>query len=124
VPVRLHAEINGRLPDPVETGAYYIVGEALTDSAKHANVTIADISIKHRGQFLALAVREDGVEGAVPNGSGLAGLADRIDALAGTMQLLSPPGRGTHLFVNLPTGTAPTVAARSRPATRKKTTRH
>jgi len=114
VPVRLHAEINGRLPDPVETGAYYIVGEALTDSAKHANVTIADISIKHRGQFLALAVREDGVEGAVPNGSGLAGLADRIDALAGTMQLLGPPGCGTRLFVSLSTGTAPTVAARSR----------
>jgi hypothetical protein len=52
-------------------------------------------------------VREDGVEGAVPNGSGLAGLADRIDALAGTMQLLGPPGRGTRLFVSLLTGTAP-----------------
>ncbi len=81
---------------------------------KHANATVVDISIKQRGQFLALAVRDDGVGGAVPNGPGLAGLADRIDALAGTMQLLSPPGRRTRLFVSLPTGTAPTVAARSR----------
>ena len=114
MPVRLRAEINGRLSDPVETGAYYIVGEALADAVKHANATVVGISIKHCGQFLALAVREDGVEGAVPNGSGLAGLADRIDALAGTMQLLSPPGRGTRLFVSLPTWNSPTVAAHSR----------
>jgi signal transduction histidine kinase len=114
VPVRLHAEINGRLPDPVETGAYYIVSEALANAAKHANASVVDISIEHRGQFLTLAARDDGVGGADQNGPGLAGLTDRIDALAGTMQLLSPPGRGTHLFVNLPTGTAPTVAARGR----------
>jgi len=110
VPVRLRAEINGRLPDPVETGAYYIVGEALANAAKHANASVVDISIEQRGQFLTLAVRDDGVGGADPNGPGLAGLADRINALAGTMQLLSPPGRGTHLFVNLPTARAPTVA--------------
>jgi hypothetical protein len=66
VPVRLRAEINGRLSDPVETGAYYIVGEAPADAVKH-----------------------------------------RIDALAGTMQLLGPPGRRTRLLVSLPTGTAP-----------------
>lgn len=114
VPVRLHAEINGRLPDPVETGAYYIVSEALANAAKHANASVVDISIEHRGQFLTLAVEDDGGGGADGNGPGLAGLTDRIDALAGTMQLLSPPGRGTHLFVNLPTGTAPTVAARGR----------
>jgi signal transduction histidine kinase len=107
VPVRLRAEITGRLPDRVEIGAYYIVGEALANAAKHANASVVDISIEHRGQFLTLAVRDDGVGGADPNGPGLAGLTDRIDALAGTMQLLSPPGRGTHLFVNLPTGTAP-----------------
>jgi hypothetical protein len=106
VPVRLRAEINGRLPDLVETGAYYVLGEALADAVKHANVTLADISIGQRRQFLALAVRDDG-EGAVPNGPGLAGLAGRIDALAGTMQLLGPPGRGTRLLVSLPTGTAP-----------------
>jgi signal transduction histidine kinase len=114
VPVRLHAEINRRLPDPVETGAYYIVGEALANTAKHANASVVDISIEQRGPFLTLAVRDDGVGGADGNGPGLAGLADRIDALAGTMQLLSPLGRGTHLFVNLPIGTARTVAARGR----------
>jgi signal transduction histidine kinase len=102
VPVRLRAEIEGRLPDPVETGAYYIAGEALANAAKHANVTVVDVSIEQRGQFLTLAVRDDGVGGADPNGPGLASLADRIKAVAGTMQLLSPPGRGTRLFVNLP----------------------
>jgi signal transduction histidine kinase len=112
VPVRLHAEINGRLPDPVEIGAYYIIGEALANAAKHANASVVDISIEQRGPFLTLAVQDDGVGGADGNGPGLVGLTDRIDALAGTMQLVSPPGRGTHLFVNLPTGTAPTVAAR------------
>ena len=114
VPVRLSADISGRLPDPVEIGAYYIVGEALANAAKHSNASVVDISIEQRGQFLALAVQDDGVGGADGNGPGLTGLTDRIDALAGTMQLLSPPGRGTHLFVNLPTGTAPTVAARGR----------
>jgi hypothetical protein len=51
VPVRLRAEINGRLPDPVETGAYYIVGEALANAAKHANATVVDVSIEQHGQF-------------------------------------------------------------------------
>jgi signal transduction histidine kinase len=109
VPVRLHAEINGRLPDPVEIGAYYIVGEALANVAKHANASVVDISIEQRGQFLTLAVQDDGIGGADGNGPGLAGLTDRIDALAGTMQLLSPPGRGTHILVNLPTGTATAI---------------
>jgi hypothetical protein len=72
VPVRLRAEINGPLPDPVETGDYYIVGEALANAAKHANATIVDISIEQRGQFLTLAVRDDGVGGADPNGPGQA----------------------------------------------------
>jgi signal transduction histidine kinase len=116
VPVRLRAEINGRLPDPVEIGAYYILDEALANAAKHANATVVDISIEQRGQFLTLAVQDDGVGGADPNGPGLTGLADRIDALAGTMQLLSPPGRGTRLFVTLPTGLPPPLSPPPVPA--------
>jgi signal transduction histidine kinase len=103
VPVRLRADIDGRLPDPVEIGAYYIISEALANAAKHAKATIVEVSIEQRGQFLDLAVRDDGVGGADGGGPGLAGLSDRIDALAGRMQLLSPPGGGTHLFVKLPT---------------------
>jgi hypothetical protein len=113
VPVRLRAEINGRLPDLVETGAYYVVGEALTDSAKHANVTIADISIGQRGQFLAPAVRDDG-EGADPTALGWPASPAASTPSPEPIQLLSLPGRGTRLFVNLSTGTGPTVAARSR----------
>jgi signal transduction histidine kinase len=116
VPVRLRAEINGRLPGPVEISAYYIVGEALANAARHAEATVVDISIEQRGQFLTLAVQDDGVGGADPNGPGLTGLADRIDALAGTMQLLSPPGRGTRLFVSLPTGLPPQLSPPPVPA--------
>jgi signal transduction histidine kinase len=91
-----------------------IIGEALANAAKHANASVVDLSIQQRGPFLTLAVHDDGVGGADPNGPGLAGLTNRIDALAGTMRLLSLPGRGTHLSVNLPTGTARAGAARGR----------
>jgi signal transduction histidine kinase len=102
VPVRLHADVDGRLPDAVEIGAYYIISEALANAAKHAHATVVDVSIKKHGQSLDLAVRDDGVGGADISGSGLTGLADRVDALAGRMQLRSSPGRGTHLFVTFP----------------------
>jgi signal transduction histidine kinase len=107
VPARLRVDIDGRLPEPVEIGAYYIICEALANAAKHAQATVVEVSIEQRGQFLDLAVRDDGVGGADGSGPGLAGLGDRIGALAGTMQLLSPPGGGTHLFVKLPTGVGP-----------------
>jgi signal transduction histidine kinase len=102
VPVRLHADINGQLPDTVEIGAYYVISEALANAAKHAHATVVDVSIKKHGQSLDLAVRDNGVGGADTSGSGLTGLADRVDALAGRMRFLSPPGRGTHLFVTFP----------------------
>lgn len=107
VPARLRVDIDGRLPEPVEIGAYYIICEALANAAKHAKATVVEVSVEQRGQFLDLAVRDDGVGGADGSGPGLAGLGDRIGALAGTMQLLSPPGGGTHLFVKLPTGVGP-----------------
>jgi signal transduction histidine kinase len=107
VPARLRVDIDGRLPEPVEIGAYYIICEALANAAKHAKATVVEVSIEQRGQFLELAVRDDGVGGADGSGPGLAGLSDRIRALAGTMQLLSPPGGGTHLFIKLPTGVGP-----------------
>jgi signal transduction histidine kinase len=102
VPVRLHADIDGRLPEAVEIGAYYIISEALANAAKHAHATVVDVSIKKHGQSLDLAVRDNGAGGADTSGSGLTGLADRVDALAGRMQFRSPPGRGTHLFVTFP----------------------
>jgi signal transduction histidine kinase len=104
VPVTLHSGVEGRLPDRVEVGAYYIISEALANVAKHAKATSVDISVGHRGHALDLSVCDDGVGGADGSGPGLTGLADRVHALAGTMQLTSPPGHGTHLRVTLPTG--------------------
>ena len=104
MPVTLHAGVAGRLPERVEVSAYYIICEALANAAKHAKATAVDISLAHRGHALDLSVRDDGIGGADGSGPGLTGLADRVHALAGTMQLISPPGHGTHLRISLPTG--------------------
>jgi signal transduction histidine kinase len=104
VPVTLHTGVEGRLPDRVEVGAYYIISEALANAAKHAQATAVEISLGHREHALDLSVRDDGIGGADGSGPGLTGLADRVRALAGTMQLVSPPGHGTHLRISLPTG--------------------
>jgi signal transduction histidine kinase len=103
VPVTLHCSLPGRLPGRVEVGAYYIICEALANAAKHAQASAVEISLGHRGHVLELSVRDDGIGGADTSGPGLTGLADRVHALAGTMQLASPPGHGTHLRVSLPT---------------------
>ena len=107
VPVTLHTGVAGRLPERVEIGAYYIISEALANAAKHAQATSVDISVGHRGHALDVSVRDDGTGGADGRGPGLTGLADRVHALAGTLQLVSPPGHGTHLRISLPTGPGP-----------------
>jgi signal transduction histidine kinase len=104
VPVMLHASVDGRLPEQVEVGAYYIICEALENVAKHARATAVEISLGHRERGLDLSVRDDGIGGADRSGPGLTGPADRVHALAGTMQLISPRGHGTHLRVGVPTG--------------------
>jgi signal transduction histidine kinase len=104
VPVRLHSSVEGRLPDRVEVGAYYIISEALANAAKHAKATAVDISVGHRGHALELSVCDDGIGGADRSGLGLTGLADRVHALAGSMQLVSPLNDGTRLRVWLPIG--------------------
>jgi signal transduction histidine kinase len=95
VPVTLRADLHGRLPDAVEIGGYYIISEALANAAKQAHATVVDVSIKKHGRSLDIAVRDNGVGGADTSGPGLTGLADRVDAPAGRMQLRSPPGHGT-----------------------------
>jgi signal transduction histidine kinase len=102
VPVNLSLKVAGRLPDQVEIGAYYIVSEALANVAKHAKPAMVEISAEADRGVLRLSVRDDGVGGADPRGSGLAGLRERAEALGGTLHLTSPPGRGTTLSVRLP----------------------
>jgi signal transduction histidine kinase len=102
VPVDLTVRVPGRLPDRVELGAYYIVSEALANVAKHANAQMVMVSVEAGRGVLGLSVRDDGVGGADPHGSGLTGLRERAEALGGTLQLTSPPGRGTSVEVKLP----------------------
>ena len=103
VPVDLTVRVAGRLPDRVELGAYYIVSEALANVAKHANAETVMVSVEAGRGVLSLSVRDDGVGGADPDGSGLTGLRERAEALGGTLKLTSPPGRGTSVDVRLPT---------------------
>jgi signal transduction histidine kinase len=103
VPVRLDIQVGRRLPEPVETAAYYAVAEALTNTAKHACATIADIDVAESDGVLRLRVRDDGRGGAdFTHGSGLVGLKDRAEALGGQFRLDSPPGAGTTVDVSLP----------------------
>jgi signal transduction histidine kinase len=102
VPVDLTVRVAGRLPDRVELGAYYIVSEALANVAKHANAEMVMVSVAAGRGVLSLSVRDDGVGGADADGSGLAGLRERAEALGGTLRLTSTPGQGTTVDVRLP----------------------
>ncbi|WP_206067793.1 CHASE3 domain-containing protein [Nonomuraea composti] len=104
VPVELDVEVPGRLPEPVEVAAYYVVSEALTNTAKHARASVATVRARLEDGRLRLRVRDDGAGGATASGSGsgLLGLADRVEALGGTVRVDSPPGQGTTLDADLP----------------------
>jgi signal transduction histidine kinase len=85
--------------------AYYVVSEALTNTAKHADASTAQVTLEARDDVLALSIRDDGRGGAdAGRGSGLIGLADRVDALGGTIDVTSPIGEGTSIRVTLPIG--------------------
>jgi len=83
--------------------AYYVASEALANAMKHAHASRIEISLTTRDGSLLLSVRDDGVGGANPaSGSGLAGLADRVEALGGSIDIRSAAGAGTHITVELP----------------------
>jgi signal transduction histidine kinase len=93
----------GRLPEPIEVAAYYVVSEALTNAAKYAQASVVHIDVEAQDGVLRVSVRDDGVGGADPaQGSGLLGLKDRAEAIGGRISLESAPGRGTALQVELP----------------------
>ena len=93
----------GRLPGRVEVTAYYVVSEALTNTAKHANASAVHVSVDPVDGIVRLSVRDDGIGGADPTrGSGLVGLKDRVEATGGTLIVQSRPGEGTRLLVELP----------------------
>jgi signal transduction histidine kinase len=103
IPVHPDIQVDRRLPEPVETAAYYTVAEALTNAAKHARATTAAIHVAESAGVLNVQVRDNGCGGAdFSHGSGLLGLKDRAEALGGHLRLHSPPGAGTTLEIELP----------------------
>jgi signal transduction histidine kinase len=103
VPVQLHVELGRKIAEHLEVAAYYIASEALTNAAKHAQASVVDIRVDGLDETLSLSIRDDGIGGAdSSHGSGIIGLKDRVDALGGVISVLSPPGCGTTLNVQLP----------------------
>jgi PAS domain S-box-containing protein len=105
LPVDVCAELDQRLPAPVEAAAYYLVSEALTNASKHARASGVRVSVEHRNGNAVVEVADDGVGGAdLRGGSGLRGLRDRVEALGGTLTVESREGEGTTLVARLPCG--------------------
>lgn len=105
VPVSLVVDVPERPPAPVETAAYFVVAESLTNVTKHAGATEAAVVIARQHHRLLVEVRDNGAGGAqAAPGGGLAGLSDRVTALGGWMRVLSPAGGPTSVVVELPCG--------------------
>jgi signal transduction histidine kinase len=103
VAVDLDVQVDTRLPDQTEVGAYYVVSEALTNATKHALASVVCVTVEERDEWLHVAIRDDGVGGVDPaRGSGLIGLRDRAEALGGSLEVSSLPGEGTLILVQLP----------------------
>ena len=103
VPATINAETEGRLPPAVESAAYFVVAEALTNVAKYANATAAEVTLRREDGHVVIDVEDDGVGGADPAaGSGLRGIEDRVSALDGRLQIESPAGGGTRLHAVIP----------------------
>jgi signal transduction histidine kinase len=103
VPVELKELPGDRLPTPVESAAYFVVSEALTNVSKYARATRAEVRVERTNGRVTVEVRDDGIGGADPTrGSGLRGLADRISALDGRLEVESDAGRGTTVRAVVP----------------------
>jgi signal transduction histidine kinase len=102
-PVELSTNLEERLPGPVEAAAYYVVAEALTNVAKYAEATAVRVSAERNDGRVVVEVADDGVGGADPAlGSGLRGLADRVEALSGRLDVESAAGAGTRVRAVIP----------------------
>jgi len=103
VPVRLEVHVDGRLAEPLEVAAFYLVSESLANVGKHARATSATVDVSLADGRLVVEVADDGVGGAdTEGGSGLRGLADRVEALGGRLRVWSPAGGGTRLRAEIP----------------------
>jgi PAS domain S-box-containing protein len=105
LPVSLAVETRDRLPEPVERAVYFVASEALANVGKHAHASTVAISLAQRDGLVLVTIEDDGVGGAdSTGGSGLRGLVDRVEALGGRLELISPEGGGTALRAEIPCG--------------------
>jgi signal transduction histidine kinase len=104
VPVSVRADVTPRPSASVEAIAYFVVAEALTNVAKHAFATRAEVAVSRHGDVLRVTISDDGIGGANPHGQGLAGLADRVSGVDGRLSVRSPAGGPTAIEVELPCG--------------------
>ena len=103
VPVTLAIELDDRLPEPVEVAAYYVVSESLANVGKHARASAVTIHVSRNVTGVVVEIVDDGIGGAdTREGSGLRGLADRVEALGGRLQVFAPAGGGTAVRAELP----------------------
>jgi signal transduction histidine kinase len=105
IPVRLRVTLDQRPPEPIEVAAYYVICESLTNIGKHARAAQATVDVSRDGGTVVVEIADDGVGGAdTEGGSGLRGLADRVESLGGTLRVWSPAGGGTRVRAELPCG--------------------
>jgi signal transduction histidine kinase len=103
VPVRLTVDVPGRVAEAVEVAAYYVVCESLTNIGKHARAASATVTVCEADGTIVIEVVDDGCGGAdTEKGTGLRGLADRVEALGGRLQVWTPIGGGTRVRAELP----------------------
>jgi signal transduction histidine kinase len=111
LPVELEVRGGDRLPDPVEVCVYYLVSEALTNAIKHAQATYLSVEVDLEPDAVRLRLADDGVGGAdARTGSGLVGMADRVHAAGGTIEVRSPGGEGTRIEARIPLADRPAGA--------------
>jgi signal transduction histidine kinase len=105
VPTTVTYEADERLPERVELAAYFVASEALANVAKYAHASRASVRVRRHNGAALIEIADDGIGGAAPgNGSGLSGLADRVEALDGRLEVVSPPGRGTVVTAEMACG--------------------
>jgi signal transduction histidine kinase len=103
VPVRLRVEIEARLPEAVEVAAYYLISEALANVGKYAQASMATVEVMRSNGQIRVEIIDDGIGGAdTESGSGLRGLADRVETLGGRLRVWSPRGGGTRVRAEIP----------------------
>ena len=102
LPVTVSARLNRRLSPVVESAAYFVVAESLTNAAKYGNGAAAKVSLFEESGRLVVEIDDEGPGGADPQGSGLSGLRNRVEALDGILVVVSNPGEGTTVHAELP----------------------